>query len=215
MAADPRPAPPVPGASDSESSSNRAAAEADREAAARIRAGDGRAFEAMFKAHYDALCRSVVTYVGSRDVAEDVVQGVFVRIWEGRSRWEVQGSLRHYLFAAVRRRAVSHFRHCAVRRRAASVLALEVAAPSRAPAETELEAEELRRRFERALATLPPRSREAFVLSRAEGMSYAEVALRMGISPKTVGVHIGRSLAVLRKAMSAVAIIIAALRGLT
>lgn len=176
----------------------------DRQAAARIRAGDRAAFEAVFKAHYDALCRSVAPYLGSRDAAEDVVQGVFVRIWERRLEWEVHDSLRHYLFAAVRRRALSQLRHLAVRRRSAPHLTLEANARSDPPAEAWFEADELRLRFERALATLPPRTREAFVLSRGEGMSYAEVALRMGVSPKTVGVHIGKSLAVLRKAITAV-----------
>ena len=50
------------------------------------------------------------------------------------------------------------------------------------------------RRVVRAIAALPPRTRAAFVLSRAEGLSYREVASHMGISPKTVGVHIGRPL---------------------
>ena len=77
----------------------------------------------------------------------------------------------------------------------------EAGAASRTSADAEFEAEALQRRLERALAALPPRTRAAFVLSRREGLSYHEVALRMAISPKTVGVHIGRALAVLRKAM--------------
>lgn len=187
-----------------DSSAERTLASSDRRLVSRIRAGDVAAFEAMFQAHYDALCRYIAGYLGSRDAAEDVVQGVFVRIWDGREGWDVHGSLRHYLFAAVRRRAISHLRHDAVRHRAASFLILDAGARGAESAEGEFEAEELRRRFERALALLPPRTREAFVLSRGEGLSYDEVALRMGISPKTVGVHIGRSLAALRKAMLAV-----------
>ncbi len=199
MAPDSAPSPGAPPAD-----ADRALDAADREAALRIRAGDRVAFESVFRTYYDALCRSVAPYLGSRDAAEDVVQEVFVWIWERRIAWEVRGSLRHYLFAAVRRRAVSQFRHQAVRRRSAPFLALEVEARGEGPTDACIEAEELQRRFERAIATLPPRTREAFVLSRSEGMSYAEVALRMGVSPKTVGVHIGKSLAVLRKAITAV-----------
>jgi RNA polymerase sigma-70 factor (ECF subfamily) len=174
----------------------------DRALVDRIRAGDVHAFEMMFKAHYDALCRYIAAYLGSRDAAEDVVQGVFTRIWEDRARWDVHGALAHYLYAAVRRRAVSHLRHDAVRRRAAPHLTVEAHARHGGElASEQFEALELRHRFERVLTTLPPRTREAFVLSRREGLSYDEIALRMGISPKTVGVHIGRSLAVLRKAM--------------
>jgi RNA polymerase sigma-70 factor (ECF subfamily) len=168
---------------------------------ARIRAGDEVAFEAMFRAHYDGLCRSIAPYLGNRDAAEDVVQGVFVRIWDGRAHWIVH-NLEHYLYAAVRRRAMSQFRGAAVRRRAAPLLALEGAGGAFAPPpDAEFEARELRRRVERALGALPPRTRTAFVLSRGEGLSYAEVASRMAISPKTIGVHISRALTVLRKAL--------------
>src|SRR5437588_681334 len=171
---------------------------------ARIRAGDEAAFEAMFRAYYDPLCRYVAAYLGSRDAAEDAVQGVFARIWEDRAHWAV-GDVRHYLYAAVRRRAISQIRRAAVRRRAAPLLILEGSGgATRASADAEFEAEELWRRLERALAALPPRTRAAFMLSRREGLSYREVALRMTISPKTVGVHIGRALAVLRKALAAV-----------
>src|SRR3989441_10374602 len=97
---------------------------------ARIRAGDEAAFEAMFRTYYDRLCRYVAPYLGSRDAAEDAVQGVFVRIWEDRARWAVS-DLPHYLYAAVRRRAISQIRRTAVRRRAAPLLMLEEAGRGR------------------------------------------------------------------------------------
>jgi len=167
----------------------------------RIRAGDEAAFEAMFRAHYDGLCRSIANYLGSRDSAEDVVQGLFARIWDGRAHWVVR-DLEHYLYTAVRRRAMSQFRGAAVRRRVAPMLTLEGAGCAFTPLpDAEFEAEELGRRLERAISALPPRTRTAFVLSRREGLSYTEVASRMAISPKTIGVHISRALTVLRKAL--------------
>jgi RNA polymerase sigma-70 factor (ECF subfamily) len=169
----------------------------DRARVARIRMGDAVAFESVFREYYDPLCRYVAGYLGSRDASEDVVQGVFARIWEDRQSWAVT-DLRHYLYAAVRRRAISHLRHLAVRRRAAPSLLLDGGSRPEM-ADADFEAEELRLRLERALAALPPRTREAFVLSRGEGLSYAEVAMQMRISHKTVGVHIGRALAFLRK----------------
>ena len=169
-----------------------------RDLVARIRAGDEAAFEAMFRAYYDPLCRHVAPYLGSRDAAEDAVQGLFVRIWEERARWVVS-DLGHYLYTAVRRRAISQVRRIAVQRRAAPLLVLEeIGGAGRALPDAEFDAEELRRRLERVLDTLPPRTRAAFVLSRREGLSYQQVAARMAISPKTVGVHIGRALAALR-----------------
>lgn len=169
-----------------------------RDWVARIRAGDEAAFEAMFRTYYDALCRYAAHLLGSRDTAEDVVQGVLAGIWRDRAHWAVT-ELRHYLFAAVRRRVISHFRQVAVRRRAQPFLVHEETGA--AALDAQFEAEELRRRLERALATLPPRTRAAFILSRREGLPYDAVALRMAISPKTVGVHVARALAALRKAL--------------
>src|SRR3989442_8342787 len=108
---------------------------------ARIRAGDEAAFEAMFRTYYDRLCRYVAPYLGSRDAAEDAVQGVFVRIWEDRARWAVS-DLPHYLYAAVRRPAISQIRRPPRRGRAAPLLMLEEAgAPSAASAGAPVEAE--------------------------------------------------------------------------
>jgi len=177
------------------------ACESWRDLVARIRAGDEAAFEAMFRAYYDRLCRHVAPYLGSRDAAEDAVQGLFVRIWEDRARWVVS-DLGHYLYTAVRRRAISQVRRLAVQRRAAPLLVLEeIGGAGRAVPDAEFDAEELWRRLERVLDTLAPRTRAAFVLSRREGLSYQQVAARMAISPKTVGVHIGRALAALRNTL--------------
>ena len=73
---------------------------------ARIRAGDGAAFEAMFRQYYEPLLRFALTYLPVRESAEDLVQDVFYRIWEHRERWAVRTTLAAYLYAAVRHRAL-------------------------------------------------------------------------------------------------------------
>ena len=168
---------------------------------ARMRAGDVRAFETIFRNHYDTLCHAVAGFLGDRDAVEDVVHSVFATLWAERDRLEAPGSLASYLHVAVRRRAVDQMRRESVRRRAAPLLMLDSngGEPS---AESTFDAEVLRHRFARAVAALPPRTREAFILSRREGLSYDEIALRMGISIKTVGVHIGQSLSALRKVIA-------------
>lgn len=167
----------------------------------RIRAGDESAFHAMFARYYEPLCRYVFALVQQDDAAEDIVQDLFVRLWEHRRDWEVHQSLRAYLYTAARARAISHLRHLRTRRKHAerTLHLLSEIAPNRP--DLDFESEELRLRLEHALASLPPRTREAFRLSRVEGLSYDAVAEAMNISPKTVSVHITRSLAVLRRAL--------------
>ena len=84
--------------------------ETERDRIARIRAGDEAAFEALFHEYYDPLCRYAAQFLGNRDQAEDIVQGVFARVWRDRERWAAS-NIRHYLYAAVRRRTMSEFRH--------------------------------------------------------------------------------------------------------
>jgi RNA polymerase sigma-70 factor (ECF subfamily) len=164
----------------------------------RMREGDARAFESIFSKYYEPLCRQIVGYLGDRDAAEDVVQGVLARLWAGRATFAPPESLGSYLNASVRRGAVDQLRRDAVRRKAAPLLMLE-SGERREASEGSFDADILRHRFGRAVAALPPRTREAFILSRREGLSYDEIALRMKISVKTVGVHVGNSLKALRE----------------
>jgi RNA polymerase sigma-70 factor, ECF subfamily len=179
----------------------------DQEWPASIRAGDERAFAALFTTYYEPLCRYVFRYTQSIDVAEDLVQGVFAGIWEMRDRWQVRGSLRGYLYGAVRHQLSSRRRDQAVRDRHAARLGESGTAPSANPSwqypPAAVEEEELRTAIRRVIAALPPKAREAFELSRRDGLSYTEIAEVMGISRKTVEVHIGRALAVLRPALAA------------
>jgi RNA polymerase sigma-70 factor, ECF subfamily len=163
------------------------------------------AFEAMFRAYNRELYRFALRLLGSADDAEDVVQGVFVAIWQSRSGWTVRGSLRIYLFSAVRNRALQQLRNARTRQRhVGDVVELSSASLSHplGDPDRQLEHAEFSAALTVAIAALPPRCREAFVLTREHGMTYAEAAATMGISPHTVMVQIGRALTSLRTALA-------------
>jgi len=180
-----------------------------------ICAGDVQAFEAMFRAYNRELYRFALRLLGSADEAEDVVQRLFVAIWQTRSGWTVRGSLRVYLFSAVRNGALQQLRNIRTRdQHQGDVLQFTTASVSdglRSP-ELQLEHAELSVALSSAIAALPPRCREAFVLTREHGMTYAEAAATMGISRNTVMVHVGRALASLRKALAPFLLALLALR---
>ena len=71
---------------------------------ASIAAGDRSAFDTLFRAHYKPLCAFAVQYVKDRDVAEDLVQDLFFRLWQDREKVSITTSLKAYLFTAVRNR---------------------------------------------------------------------------------------------------------------
>jgi RNA polymerase sigma-19 factor, ECF subfamily len=174
-----------------------AAADAAGESAlpARIRAGDHRAFEALFRAHH-ALLQAIAGRLASPDLAEEIVQDVMLSLWERRATFHVTGSVRGYLLAAVRFAAASAVRHRqVVSRHAEAVHALYAPA---APADAELLMDERVRAIDAAIERLPDRCRLVFQLVRLEGLSYAEAASALGISPKTVDAQMGNALRRLR-----------------
>lgn len=171
---------------------------------ARVRAGDEAAFGAMFAAYYQPLCRFALNVVGTADAAEDMVQNVFVAIWERRSELEIRQTLRVYLYTAVRNRAVMEVRKSRTRERLRRLHffgGFFGESGSVSPAEAPLAQAELADAIEAAIAALPPRGQQAYRLHRDHGLTYDEVAQVMGISAKTVSVHIGRALLTLRKSL--------------
>ena len=78
---------------------------------ARVRLGEESAFESLFEAYYASLCDFVQSFLHSAESAEEVVQTVFLRIWEQRATWEPTTGVRAYLFAACRNQALGILKH--------------------------------------------------------------------------------------------------------
>jgi RNA polymerase sigma-70 factor (ECF subfamily) len=164
---------------------------------ARIQTGDAAAFESLFRAYAAQLATLANSYLKSRDDAEDVVQALFVWLWTNRHSFRPEHGVRAYLFGAVRNRALNLLRNAGTHERALQRLGAD-GDPVVPPADAALEASELRAIVEHTVAAMSPRCREVFTLVRTSRLSYAEVAAILGITPKTVEVHMGRALAILR-----------------
>jgi RNA polymerase sigma-70 factor, ECF subfamily len=170
--------------------------------AARLRAGDRAAFEEVFRAHYARLAEYAAGLVGSRDVAEDVVQEVFVTLWTRRQQVSTPDNLVAYLFRSVRNRGLNQLRH---ERLVSDFRARSGAegAPQALPADRLAESAEIAEAVARAVRQLPPRTREVFELSRDRGLTYPEIAGTLGISVKTVETLMGRALKAVRERLAA------------
>lgn len=151
---------------------------------------------ALFRTFAPELRGFLARYVGSPAIAEDLVQDLFLAIWDRRTTVRVRGSVRTYLFAAARNRALNHLKHERIahrfrRRRIAAGDERDPSAPGEADLLAALE-------LQRVLQTLPPRRRRIFVLNRCRGLSYTRIASTLGLSVKTVEVEMGRALRDLR-----------------
>jgi RNA polymerase sigma-70 factor, ECF subfamily len=173
---------------------------------ARIRASDVAAFETIFHRYVDRLCAFAFTYTQSRDTAEEVVQDVFVWLWEHRSAVETPSSVAAYLHSAVRHRALNLLRsertelriYGAEHERAGS----SIGPASFEAADAAAEARDLEQALASAVAAMSLRCREVFTLARGSHMTYAQIAGVLGLSPKTVEIHMSRALAFLRERLA-------------
>ncbi len=167
-----------------------------------IRAGDREALGALFREHYASLCRFTEAYVGTADAAEDIVQELFAHLWRRRTELHPTGSPATYLFAAARNRALNRLRGAGREARRVERLALEPRGAG--PGSDEgIRVRELADALRRAIHELPERPRACLLLSRAGGLTYAQIADVLGIAPKTVEAHMGRALRRLRADLEA------------
>lgn len=139
------------------------------------------------------LRRFIRRRVASKEDAEDVIQEAYLRVLRYVAEHEVQDSER-LLLTAARNLAVDSLRRRRVRDRTATDYAVIAAADQSSPAPDEaIYVQQRLRSVESALAELPPRCREVFVLHRIDSLTYSEIAARCGISVSAVEKHIARA----------------------
>jgi RNA polymerase sigma-70 factor, ECF subfamily len=162
----------------------------------KIRTGDEMAFEKLFRLFYEALCRYAQSMVNEPELAEEIVQDMFVQLWEKRQSLDLHTGIRPYLYKAVHNRCLNQIQHQKVR-----VLhqqeVLNTSSDMTQPA-SRAEFGELKGRFNQALLKLPEECRKVFKLSRENELSYREIADFLGISIKTVENQMGKALRIMR-----------------
>lgn len=167
---------------------------------AHLRVSDRQAFEALFATTSKPLFRYALRLTQQTDRAEDIVQDVFLRLWQKRTTLDPTRSLRTLLYVMVRNLALTQERTSVTRQ--ALLSAMDAPQPPPSPEET-TRARLLGAHIRSWVQELPVRRREAFQLSRFDGLSYEEIAAVMGLSVKTVDNHIWKALQHLRHRLHA------------
>lgn len=170
----------------------------DQELFADLRRGTEVALDELFRRHYAGLCQIAIRFVGDGGEAEDIVQELFLSIWEKREKLpEDVAGVGAYLRRATRNRSLNFLRD---RNR----IPVDDGDPPEAPSSLgnpgeQIEAAELRQRIDRAIDRLPERCRLIFVMSRIEEMSHREISEALDISNKTVENQMTRAYRFLRQ----------------
>lgn len=132
------------------------------------------------------------------DEAKDVVQMVFLNLWEKRDTLNIATSPKAYLYRSVYNESINYIKKQEVQQKHYNAIAHEKGAAPDIPFDKD-EEQLLKKRIEDVLQQLPPQCREVFVKSRAEQKKYTEIAAELGIAVKTVEAHMSKALKLIRQ----------------
>lgn len=152
-------------------------------------------FEQVFKEHYKRLYAYAVTILKDEVMGEEMVQQVFLKLWETDGLDNITGSVTGYLYRAVHNASLNHLKHLKVRQAYQTYVATQ---PQYETATETIAVKELQTRLDKALNDLPEQCRTIFQMSRFEHLKYQEIADKLQLSVKTVENQIGKALRILR-----------------
>lgn len=159
---------------------------------------DARAFDFIYQKYFQKLYGAAYKRLQNRELTEEVVQELFISLWERRSELTISGTLDSYLFSSIKYLTIAQFKKNNLFEQYSSTLI---------PEENDLNFteemvafDELNEAYQKALTTLPERCREVFVLKRT-GLSQREISEKLDISEKTVENQMTKALKILRDAL--------------
>jgi len=167
----------------------------------KVRDGDVSAYETLFRRYYEPLCMYSAKITDNLDIAEDIIQEIFYKIWKDRANLRIVLSVKSYLFGAVRNNSLQYIEHLKVRRQHQDYVKTDNFQKSRSPQDI-LEYKELEQQIGFALEKLPKRRQEIFKMNRFEGKKYEEIAREMSLSVKTIEAEMSKALQVVRKSIN-------------
>lgn len=156
------------------------------------------AFDAIYEKYCKRLYAFVIRYVKREEDAEEIVQEVFIKIWENRTKIDIYSSFESYLFTISYNSAISTLRKRVHEKKYIEYLKSIQESDNLEELTDELYFKELNSKIQSLLADLTPRQREIFLLSREDGLTHEEIAKKLGISVNTVKNHIVSTLNFLR-----------------
>ncbi|MFT3825112.1 MAG: RNA polymerase sigma-70 factor [Chitinophagaceae bacterium] len=154
-------------------------------------------FRQDFHQYYTTLCQYAYTILKDADLSEDVVQEVFLRVWEKKQDLIGTKELRFYLFTAVRNNCLTALEK-GNKYATTSLNGNDVAAEQQEYFPEKGNGKTYEQLLAEALNQLPPKCREVFILSRMSKLTYQQIGDTLGISVKTVENQMGKALRILR-----------------
>jgi RNA polymerase sigma-70 factor (ECF subfamily) len=162
-----------------------------------LRSGRESAYEQLFKEYYKPLTVFASGYLEDLESGKEVVQDLFVYLYEKRKNLVITTSLKSYLYRSVRNRCLNHIKHQQVRKKHQDQMKPELQESENL--EDKIRETELEYMVSQIVDQLPPQCKRIYTMSRVTGLSNREIAEQLEISKRTVETQISNALKVLRE----------------
>jgi len=160
--------------------------------------GNGVAFEKLYSLYSERLLAYLIKLLKSEDIACEVLQDVFIKLWHNRQQLNSEQSFRSYLFRIAENCVYDFFRKAARDKKLQAVL-IHSTCKAYNPIEKSLLMKEESRLLQEAIDALPSKRREVFQLVKMEERSYEEVSLMLHVSTSTINDHIVKATKFIRE----------------
>ena len=170
----------------------------ERELLLRLKNGNEQAFEAIYNLYSNRLYGNLIKLVKSEEEAQEILQDIFIKIWNKRQEIDVDASFRSYLFKIAENKAYDFFRKLARDKRREKRL-IAIATTEYVHIEEAILKKENEAILEKAIQSLPAQRQQVFRLCKLEGRTYKEVGELLGISVSTISDHIVKATKSLRE----------------
>lgn len=163
-----------------------------------IKADNMFAFDVLYKKYSKRVYKFAYSILKSAEESKNIVQDVFLNLWENRHNVEKNSSIRSYIFALTYNSAISIMRKKASELRFIEYLKT-LLQPDQEPVNVALEYNELTNKVDEIINALPERQKEIYFMHRVYGLKYKEIAEKLGISLNTIENHMSRALKTIHK----------------
>jgi RNA polymerase sigma-70 factor (ECF subfamily) len=179
----------------------------DEELMLEIKADNMFAFDVLYNKYCKRVYKFGYSILKSQEESENLMQDVFLSLWENRQKVKKDSSIKSYVFTITYNSAVSIIRKKAKESEFVEYLK-SLQEISEEPVNVELEYNELADKLDEIIKGLPQRQKEVYLLHRIEGLKYSEIAKRLNISVNTIENHMSRALKTIREKLGSYSLII-------
>ena len=170
----------------------------DEELMQEIKADNMFAFDVLYKKYSKKLYKFGYSILKSKEETENLIQDVYLNLWENRHKVEKDSSVKSYVFTITYNSAISVIRKKAKESQFVEYLK-SLQQINIEPVNVELEYNELTKKLDEIVKALPQRQKEVYLMHKVDGLKYSEITERLHISVNTIENHMSRALKTIRK----------------